>query len=130
LALPPNRGTANPVVAVGGIADIGMRWSRKARLRMTHVGHQTDVRVRLIRHPVKRISGVAYGIGFLLLSGTNFYLNCAQQILSNFIRRLWHADKMPLTFIAIAKAEEFELFGRLYALGDDVDGKVSRKKDY
>jgi len=64
------------------------------------------------------------------LSRTNFYLDRAQQIRSDFIRRLWHADKMPLTFIAIVKAEEFELFGCLYPLGNDVDGKVSRKKDY
>src|ERR1700680_2348824 len=93
---------------------------------LTEVGHQADV--RLLRQRVKRYQRCR--IGFLPLSGTNFCLNCAQQIRSDFIRRLWHADKMPLTFIAIVKAEEFELFGCLYALGNDVDGKVSRKKDY
>ena len=28
----------NSLAAIGGIADIGMRWSRKARLRMSHIG--------------------------------------------------------------------------------------------
>jgi len=69
-------------------------------------------------------------IGFRVLGSTNFCHIRAQQIRSDFIRRLWQAEKMPLTFIAIVKAEEFELFGCLYALGNHVDGKVSRKKDY
>jgi hypothetical protein len=34
-----------------------------------------------------------------------------------------------LPFIAIVKAEEIELLGRLDAFGNDVDGKVSRKID-
>jgi hypothetical protein len=37
---------------------------------------------------------------------------------------------MPLTFIAFVKAEEFKLLGCLYALGNDVDRKISGKKDY
>ena len=115
-------------VVVVGLKALDPEWP--IREAIDHVGNQADVRVRLIRHPVKRISGVANGIGFLPLSGTNFYLDRAQQIRSDFIRRLWHADKIPLTFIAIVKAEEFELFGCLYALGNHVDGKVSRKKDY
>ena len=30
----------NSLVAIGGITDIGMRWSRKARLRMTRSGSE------------------------------------------------------------------------------------------
>jgi hypothetical protein len=37
---------------------------------------------------------------------------------------------MPLPFMAIVKTKEFELFGRLDALGNDVDGTVPRKIDY
>jgi hypothetical protein len=29
----------NSLVVIGGIADIGMRWSRKARLRLTQLRH-------------------------------------------------------------------------------------------
>jgi hypothetical protein len=34
---------------------------------------------------------------------------------------------MSLSFIALVKAKEIELFGSLEALGDGVDAKVSRK---
>ena len=111
-------------VVVVGLKALDPEWP--IREAIDHVGHQA---VRLLRHPETDIRRCLWN-WLLPLSGTNFYLNRAQQILSDFIRRLWHADKMPLTFIAIVKAEEFELFGCLYALGNHVDGKVSRKKDY
>ena len=111
-------------VVVVGLKALDPEWP--IREAIDHVGHQA---VRLLRHPETVIRRCLWN-WLLPLSGTNFYLNRAQQILSDFIRRLWHADKMPLTFIAIVKAEEFELFGCLYALGNHVDGKVSRKKDY
>ena len=129
MALVDVRGAERSCLRLRGKRN-GRKRGHRVSVAIDHVGHQADVRVRLLRHRVKRISSVAYGIGFLPLSRTNFYLNRAQQIRAEFIRRLWHADKMPLTFIAIVKAEEFELFGCLYALGNDVDGKVSRKKDY
>jgi hypothetical protein len=66
---------------------------------------------------------------FLALGGTNFHRIRAQQIRSNLIRPLWHADKIPLPFIAIIKAEKTELFGCLDDFGNNVDRKVSRKID-
>ena len=38
---------------------------------------------------------------FIALGSTNFGQIRAQQIRSDFSRRLWHSEKMPLPFIAI-----------------------------
>jgi hypothetical protein len=46
-------------VVVVGLKALDPEWP--IREAIDHVGHQADV--RLLRHPAKRISGVAYGIG-------------------------------------------------------------------
>ena len=44
----------NSLVAIGGIADIGMRWSRKARLRKTHNGRVSALLLYNANHAARQ----------------------------------------------------------------------------